>query len=686
MRNLIFRGLRYQEIDHRYERIALAYPKTFDWIFDERSTTGFNVWMRDADPSLYWITGKPGSGNSTLMKFIFDHPRTRQELAITFADKPVITASAYIWNSGTHLQMSFEGVVQSLLYQILRARPALVPIIFSHWFEAGALLGNWIGRADEMVWVWEELTKALRSVLLEAGKTDMVVLFIDGLDEFAGQPPYIIEFVTSLISSGVKVCASSRPWVAFEDALGRLPHLLMQDLTQGDIKHYVTSQLKANEGYKVMEEVHPRFCASLVEDVCARSSGVFLWVVLVTYSLLEGLTDGENVVELQRRFNCLPGDLEKLFWRILKGLDKRNFSRACQLLTIRRHSESTLTILDLSFADDLDGDADFALNAPLELWVEPKRRARGDLMHRRMTASCKGLLEANAPGTKPTWRDDVIYLHRTVKDFVEQPTVWSQISSAVGSDFDHCARLFNVHLMRLKVLSFTNSTLKDVWENFLLAISYASQVESDGSWRHMQMLNELDRAMEKVMKDRLTTDITTYMAGPRWADISEWRGINQDEPSLLELAVRFQFPNYVALCLDSVSKSQAVFEASKLLHKAVSRDNTLKINQADVPKDLFHKSLSQETIQVLLQYADPNRVSQDGTSPWSKLLKRTTLNDEMDIAKDFLNAGADPKHPYLDEPEIKSRISEDFKQLLKQKVKATSWRRHFGSSSIHGHA
>lgn len=58
----------------------------------------------------------------------------------------------------------------------------------------------------------------------------------------------------------------------------------------------------------------------------------------------------------------------------------------------------------------------------------------------------------------------------------------------------------------------------------------------------------------------------------------------------------------------------------------------------------------------------------------------------MDIAKDFLNAGADPKHPYLDEPEIKSRISEDFKQLLKQKVKATSWRRHFGSSSIHGHA
>lgn len=66
-----------------------------------------------------------------------------------------------------------------------------------------------------MVWGWEALTKALRSALFEASKTDKIVAFMDGLDEFSGQPPYIIEFLTSLILADVKVCASSRPWGGF---------------------------------------------------------------------------------------------------------------------------------------------------------------------------------------------------------------------------------------------------------------------------------------------------------------------------------------------------------------------------------------------------------------------------------------------------------------------------------------
>lgn len=143
----------------------------------------------------------------------------------------------------------------------------------------------------------------------------------------------------------------------------------MRDLTQGDIKLYVARHLENNEGYKAMNEVHSSFCASLVDDICARSSGVFLRVVLVTISLLEGFTDGENVSELQRQFKYLPEEFEELFWRVLKGLDNRNFFHACQSLTIRRHSKSSLNILDLSFADDLEGDPNYALNAALELRV-----------------------------------------------------------------------------------------------------------------------------------------------------------------------------------------------------------------------------------------------------------------------------------------------------------------------------
>jgi hypothetical protein len=388
-----------------------------------------------------------------MMEYIFDTERTQRMLTAGLYGKSLIMASIYIWNSGTQMQMSYEGVVQSLLYQILHAQPDLMPIVFPHWFEVGALLGDRIGKANRMVWVWEDLNEALRSTLVGAAKLHKIVVFIDRLDEFSGKPSDMVSLITTLTSSNAKLCVSSRPWVAFEDAFGCRPHLRMQDLTQRDIKHYVTSQLKDKEGFKVMERVHARFCANLDHDVCGRSSGVFLWVVLVTFSLLEGLTDGENVVELQRRFDSLPSDLEKLFWSILKGLDKRKFSHACQLLKIYRYAESTLTVLDMSFADSVDGDPDFALNAPIELWKERDKQARGDLMRHRMTASCKGLLEATGKDQRLSYQDNINYLHRTVKDFVEQPNVWSDICIAAGLDLNHYEDCLMLSLCAPKLFS-----------------------------------------------------------------------------------------------------------------------------------------------------------------------------------------------------------------------------------------
>ena len=107
--------------------------------------------------------------------------------------------------------MSYEGLIQSLLYQILHAKPALTELVFPHWFETGLILREYIKRAERMVWRWEELNKAFHSALKEATRRQKLVLFIDGIDEFAGKPSEIIDFITTLTSLGVKVCAAGRP-------------------------------------------------------------------------------------------------------------------------------------------------------------------------------------------------------------------------------------------------------------------------------------------------------------------------------------------------------------------------------------------------------------------------------------------------------------------------------------------
>jgi len=48
---------------------------------DVKKASGrFLGWLSSPDGGIFHIAGKPGSGKSTLMKFLFDHERTREEL------------------------------------------------------------------------------------------------------------------------------------------------------------------------------------------------------------------------------------------------------------------------------------------------------------------------------------------------------------------------------------------------------------------------------------------------------------------------------------------------------------------------------------------------------------------------------------------------------------------------------
>ena len=77
-----------------------------------RST--FLTWLRNGN-QVFHISGKAGSGKSTLMKLLLDHPRTREELKRWAGEKQLVFAHFFFWRSGDKLQRSLEGLYRSIL-------------------------------------------------------------------------------------------------------------------------------------------------------------------------------------------------------------------------------------------------------------------------------------------------------------------------------------------------------------------------------------------------------------------------------------------------------------------------------------------------------------------------------------------------------------------------------------------
>jgi hypothetical protein len=162
-----------------------------------------------------------------------------------------------------------------------------------------------------------ELLSALKLFVHEAPKSYKICLLIDRLDEFEGsysQQVNIIEFIQSFLTAKVKLCVYRRPWNVFEDTFNIRPCLRLENLTYGDIRYYYSSSLSDNLLFATLQRGDPNAASDLVENVSTKACSVLLYAILVIQSLLEGLTDGEQLSYLQKRLDSLPSDLAILFW------------------------------------------------------------------------------------------------------------------------------------------------------------------------------------------------------------------------------------------------------------------------------------------------------------------------------------------------------------------------------------
>jgi hypothetical protein len=232
--------------------------------------------------------------------------------------------------------------------------------------------------------------------------------FVDGLDEYEGDPEEISQYFKdlSLHSDHAKFCVSSRPWPIFQDIYQGVPGLRVQDMTHDDIKLYVGDKLEKNQKMQELLAEDPEDASGLIQDLVDKAAGVFLWVVLVVKSLIKGLRNGDGVVHLRRRLAQIPSDIESLYEHMLESIDPLDVEEASQMFQIFRRSGHDLDlptleralrfsdyriVIDMKITKAQVTDSDLAKEAGL------KRIAM------RLNSRRKGLLEALKDDPTPTF-------------------------------------------------------------------------------------------------------------------------------------------------------------------------------------------------------------------------------------------------------------------------------------------
>jgi len=514
--------LPYDQMDDRESRIVDAHEATLCWIYadpqkGENGWSNFKTWLESSE-QLYWITGKPGSGKSTLMKYICrdDEPGKQRshyhQYLMKWADgQDVLTAQFYFWNSGTQLQMSQAGLFRALLHQILSTRPGLIPIVSPSRWEALCYFDEDLREFSEM-----DLRAMLMALATGIPADCKLCLFVDGLDEFSGDHAQLIRLFRDILGNkNIKLCVSSRPWVIFEDAFGHKPSLRLEALTRQDIKGYVTAKFHEDAGFEMLRLREPGFADQLLDNVVSRSAGVFLWVSLVVSSLLSGMTYGDRVVDLQRRLDLLPDDLEALFEKMLLSIDKFYLEHAAEYFAmVQAREDNPMTLLFMSYADE--DYPDFVLKQPIAPLSQSDMDLRIDTMRRRISSVCRGLLEISGLGAKANPSSTVQYLHRTVKDYVESETAARILRPTTDDGFDPHARFCAAHLSIVKSTAGPRPLLDGMVDQDMQSCADEARVAKQQDDKLFSVLDELDRTGRELAKL-----IAKYISRPSLGNGSE---------------------------------------------------------------------------------------------------------------------------------------------------------------------
>lgn len=314
-------SLRFPGLRGRQNLVAPPIGTTCQWLETHQV---YEAWLQrtsvDACNGLLWITGKPGSGKSTIMKSALEKCKS--------AEHPNQVIISFFFDvKGPALTRSTVGFLRSVTYQII-SQNARLEALFLDLFLRDALhessgTGQCPPRSHHtepvVSWTKEQLETFLFRVFRQRQTSNVsFVMFVDALDECdshdGSEVAYLLRSLTkTAYTSGtiLDICISSRYFGSI--TVGNCARINMEQCNRQDIEQCVREMFATAD--IAVDSVNPwgQLCSRIVD----KSSGVFLWAKLAVEALRRDREAGTSSDTLESRLKEVPGCLEEVFRDLL---------------------------------------------------------------------------------------------------------------------------------------------------------------------------------------------------------------------------------------------------------------------------------------------------------------------------------------------------------------------------------
>ena len=363
---LILGQLAFADMDARYKIIPIAETDTFHWIFNSPQmllekepnlTTSFTDWL-ESGSGIFHIVGNPGSGKSTLMKFLWEREETQEYLQKWAEDdgKELIFCKFFFWRITTSPeQKTLKGLIRSLLHDVISEVPSICRRLFPKQWDTKK------GASQRRLRINirdSEISDAFEALMNDTAIFDKYRLcfFIDGLDEFEQNSQLQSDTHASLAAKlqrwatesrgHVKICVSSRPLPEFTRTFPISQRITLQKLTESDFYTLVVAKLERNarfDQFRRSSAIERLRCDGLVQSILKEAKGVFLWVSLVLNELEQELATCKTLDPLERIVDTAQQEVRAFIKTILESIPPRHQVGSCYFLALVMRNLGILT-------------------------------------------------------------------------------------------------------------------------------------------------------------------------------------------------------------------------------------------------------------------------------------------------------------------------------------------------------
>ena len=551
---------------------------------------------------IFHISGKLGSGKSTLMKFLCESSRLSELLSHWANGKELVIVNFFFWRAGNKLQKSLDGLVRSLLHDLLKQRPDLIPSTLPlHWRNITSLhlqvhsVSHISTRDVQSAFHWLVSDPKLY-------EKHSFCVFVDGLDEY-DETPLECDYddITTLLlrwakdeRKNVKFCVSSRDLPPFSTAFSPQQRIKLQDLTRIDVENFIRARFR---GFWAPDQTEEDAGAEekIVSEIADKASGVFLWVALVLKTLREGYRNGDRLTTLLRKIDDMPEDIERLYEHLLRSIPKADRVSAYRtfavIMRLVERDEMGMSLMQYSFLEDFEENPMFGVEAPVSNNAKEQceELPRLERAHNRLRGQCKGLLEVKSD------TELIAFAHRSVYDFFLLKKT-KRLSELHLRDFDTVDAISQTYLAELKL----RGRLRRSAQRDIRALLSLRKLDNSEDIPPYHFLESLRNATLQVQGTNLEAELSQVIA-----DVSRKVVSNQGIISVFYTAVEVELLEYVSWVLDNdfaVSDNTARFQ---------------RVFSVIMEQAAFNNDINTETLAMVLRFLKQGRLINDETVSYS---------------------------------------------------------------------